>query len=121
MSNRAGFTLMEVLVAMMLLGFAILGVQATITDRFVRDVGHEDYRATAQQLASDRLTEIQNDPQYTNLVSRYDGPEDSVAGFPLYLRSSDLRQSSTHTVVTVTVVTPTLQDTVHQTIVVGAP
>ena len=117
MSNRAGFTLMEVLVAMMLLGFAILGVQATITDRFIRDVGHEDYRATAQQLASDRLTEI----QYTNLVSRYDGPEDSVPGFPLYLRSSDLRQSSTHTVVTVTVVTPTLQDTVHQTIVVGAP
>src|SRR5690606_20653719 len=52
MSDRAGFTLMEVLVAMVLLGFAILGVQAAITDRFVRDVGHEDYRATAHQLAS---------------------------------------------------------------------
>jgi prepilin-type N-terminal cleavage/methylation domain-containing protein len=121
MSNRAGFTLMEVLVAMVLLGFALLGVQAAITDRFVRDVGHEDYRATALQLAADRLTEIQNDPQYTGLATRYDGAEDSVPGFPLYRRSTDVRPATGHTVLTVTVVTPTLQDTVHQTVVVGAP
>lgn len=121
MSDRAGFTLMEVLVAMVLLGFALLGVQAAITDRFMRDVGHEDHRATALQLAADRLTEIQSDPQYTNLQSRYDGAEDSVPGFPLYQRSTDVRAATGHTVVTVRVVTPTLSDTVDQTVVVGAP
>jgi prepilin-type N-terminal cleavage/methylation domain-containing protein len=121
MTNRDGFTLMEVLVAMVLLGFAILGVQASITDRFVRDVGHEDYRATALQLAADRLTEIQNDPQYPNLVDRYEGAEDSVPGFPRFLRSAELTQTTGHTVITVSVITPTLEDTVTQTVVVGAP
>ena len=121
MSNRSGFTLIEVLVAMVLLGFAVLGVQAAVTDRFVRDVGHEDHRATAMQLAADRLTEIQNDPQYTGLVGRYDGAEDSVPGFPRYQRSTDVRATTGHTVVTVSVVTPTLRDTVEQTIAIGAP
>lgn len=121
MINRAGFTLIEVLVAMVLLGFALLGVQAAITDRFVRDIGQEDYRATALQLAADRLTEVQSDPRYSTLAGRYDGAEDSVPGFPLYQRSTEVRTATGHTIVTVQVVTPTLGDTVNQTVVVGAP
>lgn len=121
MTNRAGFTLIEVLVAMVLLGFALLGVQAAITDRFVRDVGHEDYRATALQLAADRLAEVQSDPRYANLAGRYDGAEDSIPGFPRYQRSTDVRTATGHTIVTVRVVTPTLADTVSQTVAVGAP
>lgn len=121
MSSREGFTLMEVLVAMVLLGFAVLGLQAAITDRFVRDVGYEDFRATALQLAADRLAEVQNDPQYTLLPSRYDGAENSVPGFPRYRRSTDVRVANGYTVVTVRVITPTRQDTVYQTVVVGAP
>src|SRR5690606_26215771 len=111
----------EVLVAMVLLGFAVLGVQATITDRFVRDVGKEDYRATALQLAADRLTEVQNDPQYLNLSSRYNMSEDSVPGFPGYRRSTRVRVTTGHTVITVSVVMPERSDSVSQTVVVGAP
>ncbi|HEX6924212.1 MAG TPA: prepilin-type N-terminal cleavage/methylation domain-containing protein [Longimicrobiaceae bacterium] len=121
MSSRGGFTLIEVLVAMVLLGFAVLGLQAAITDRFVRDVGHEDFRATALQLAADRLTEVQSDPQYTLIPARYDGVEDSVPGFPRYRRSTDVRVANGYTVITVSVVTPTWADTVRQTVVVGAP
>jgi prepilin-type N-terminal cleavage/methylation domain-containing protein len=121
MSNRAGFTLMEVLVAMVLLGFAILGVQASITDRFIRDVGQEDHRATANQLAADRLTEIQNDPQYMSLSSRYAGAEDSVPGFPEYQRATEVSQSTGYSTITVRVVTPTRKDTVTHTVAVGAP
>lgn len=121
MTNRAGFTLIEVLVAMVLLGFAVLGVQATMTDRFVRDVGVEDQRATAQQLAADRLATVQNDPQYTALASRYAGAEDSVPGFPRYQRSTFVREATGHTLVSVRVVTPALRDTVMRTLAVGAP
>jgi prepilin-type N-terminal cleavage/methylation domain-containing protein len=121
MMNRIGFTLIEVLVAMVILGFAVLGVQASITDRFVRDVSREDQRAAAQQLAADRLTSIQNDPQYTEIVSRYEGAEDSVPGFPAYRRSTVVNEGTGHLVVSVQVVTPTLRDTVSRTLVIGAP
>ena len=121
MSNRSGFTLIEVLVAMVLLGFAVLGVQAAITDRFVRDVGQEDQRATAQQLAADRLAALQGDPQYTALSARYAGSEDPVTGFPRYRRDTFVRESAGYTIVTVQVVTPAARDTVVRTVAVGAP
>lgn len=121
MSNRNGFTLIEVLVAMVLLGFAILGVQASITDRFVRDVGGEDHRATAQQLAADRITTIQSDPQYTALSARYVGTEDPPAGFPRYRRITAVTARNGYQIVTVAVITPEGADTVSRTIAVGAP
>ena len=120
-SNRSGFTLIEVLVAMVLLGFAVLGVQASITDRFVRDIGGEDQRATAQQLAADRLMTIQNDPQYTNLTANYAGAEDSVRGFPRFQRRTFIAVRTGHSMVTVQVVTPTGRDTVRRSVAVGAP
>lgn len=121
MHGREGFTLMEVLVAMVLLGFAVLGVQATITDRFIRDVGHEDHRATALQLAADRLTEIQNEPRYSELSGRYAGTEDSLVGFPRYSRQTRVSPATGHTIITIRVITPTQRDTVSLTSVVGAP
>ena len=120
-TNRSGFTLIEVLVAMVLLGFAVLGVQASITDRMVRDVGTEDHRATAQQLAADRLMTIQNDPQYTNLNAIYAGAEDSVRGFPRYQRRTFIAARTGHTMATVQVVTPGGRDTIRRSVAVGAP
>lgn len=121
MNAREGFTLMEVLIAIVLLGFAVLGVQAAITDRFIRDVGHEDHRATALQLAADRITTILNEPRYNELNARFGGTEASVAGFPRYSRQTRLSTAPGYTVVTVRVVTPTATDTVSLTSVVGAP
>lgn len=121
MHGRDGFTLMEVLVAMVLLGFAVLGVQAAITDRFIRNVGHEDHRATAIQLAADRLTEIQSEPRYAELSGRFAGTEDSLPGFPRFARQTRVSPTTGHTIVTVRVITPTQRDTVSLTSVVAAP
>jgi prepilin-type N-terminal cleavage/methylation domain-containing protein len=121
MNNRSGFTLIEVLVAMVLLGFAVLGVQAAVTDRFVRNVGMEDQRAIAHQLAADRIAAVQNDPRYTGISSNYAGSEDPVSGFAGYRRDTFVRESTGYTVVTVQVLTPVARDTVVRTVAVGAP
>ena len=50
--------MIEVLVAMVILAIVMLGLQATITDRVVRTVGAETRRATANQLAKDRIAAL---------------------------------------------------------------
>ena len=118
---RAGFTLIEVLVSMVLLSFALLGAQALLTDRFLENVGKLDVRATAHQLASDRVQTIQADPGYATLRARYAGSETAIPGFAGFRRSTDLAADSGFTIVTVRVAAPSLADTVSRTVVVGAP
>lgn len=119
--SRAGFTLIEVLVSMVLLGFALMGAQALLTDRLLQNVGTLDVRATALQLASDRVQIIQADPGYSDLSSRYSGTESAITGFTGFRRITTLRPDSGFTSVTVRVVTPSMTDTVSRTVVVGAP
>jgi prepilin-type N-terminal cleavage/methylation domain-containing protein len=119
--SRAGFTLIEVLVSMVLLGFALMGAQALLTDRLLQNVGALDVKATALQLASDRVQIIQADPGYDDLSFRYTGTETNIPGFAGFRRITTLRPDSGFTSVTVRVVTPSLADTVARTVVVGAP
>jgi prepilin-type N-terminal cleavage/methylation domain-containing protein len=119
--SRAGFTLIEVLVSMVLLGFALMGAQALLTDRLLQNVGTLDVRASALQLASDRVQIIQADPGYDDLSARYSGTESNITGFSGFRRITTLRPDSGFTSVTVRVVTPSKADTVSRTVVVGAP
>jgi prepilin-type N-terminal cleavage/methylation domain-containing protein len=117
--DRSGFTLIEVLIAMVLLGFAVMGAQAVITDRLVGNVAHEDERSAARQLVEDRLQLVQTDPAYAELGDRYAGDEHSLPSFPGYERTTFLSREVDHTIVTVQVVTPAGRDTVAGTAVVG--
>ena len=119
--QRGGFTLIEVLVSMVLLGFALMGAQALLTDRLLGSVGKLDLQATAHQLASDRVQTIQADPDYWNLRARYAGTESAITGFAGFRRITDCAADSGFTRVTVRVVTPSMTDTVARTVVVGAP
>jgi prepilin-type N-terminal cleavage/methylation domain-containing protein len=118
---REGFTLVEVLVAMVLLSFAILGAQALLTDRLLGSVGKIDLRGTALQLASDRVQTVQADPGYESLAGRYSGTETDIPGFGGFRRITDCAVDSGYTRVTVRVVTPDQRDTVSRTVVVGQP
>lgn len=117
--DRAGFTLIEVLFAMVLLGFSILGVQAVVTDRLLGRVAREDARATALALRDDRLNAAQADPQYDEIAGRFRGVEETIPGFPGFLRTTFVTRRADHTVVTVEVVTPSRRDTVASTAVIG--
>jgi prepilin-type N-terminal cleavage/methylation domain-containing protein len=119
MMDKTGFTLIEVLMAMVILGFAVMGAQAIVTDRLLGNVVHEDTRATARQLVEDRLQLVQTDPQYAELADRYAGDESDLPTFPGYHRSTYVAPQADHTIVTVQVVTPAATDTLSGTAVIG--
>lgn len=124
--GRGGFTLLEVLVAMVILGFVILGVQAAMTDRMARDVGWQESRMVANQLALDRIHAIQADPVYATLAARYAGTESDLPGAPGFERTTtftttELDAGNTYLTVTVTVATPRLPRPVSRTVVIASP
>jgi prepilin-type N-terminal cleavage/methylation domain-containing protein len=129
LSRRDGFTMVEVLVAMVILGIAILGVQAAVTDHFVRDVGTMDRSAVATQLVEDRIQSVQLDPVYATLEDRYELAEPALAGYPgfsrdtriSHVRSAGVRGVVDYKKVTVEVRSTALPRAVSRTVTVAAP
>jgi prepilin-type N-terminal cleavage/methylation domain-containing protein len=128
--RQGGFTLVEVLFSIVLLGIAMMSAQAFMTERLVVEMGGRDRDAVATQLAQDRIQAIQLDPVYGSLSSRYAGTETSIAGFPHFQRVTAFQHVATvvpsHGVidyqrVTVTVTHPNLKTPVSITETVGAP
>jgi prepilin-type N-terminal cleavage/methylation domain-containing protein len=125
-TRRDGFTLIEVLVALVILGFVIVGIQAVITDRMVRDVDWQEKRARATHLAMDRLHAIQADPDYAALSTRYVASERDPAGSRGFTRTTavavtPLDRGESYTTITVTVAAPGLSRAVSRTLVVASP
>lgn len=120
-AGNEGFTLIEVLVAMVLLGFAVMGMQAVVTDQLVGDVGREDARSSARHLVDDRLQTIQVDPRYGEIANRYAATETTIPYYSGFRRTTLVDVNADHTVVTVEVVTPLWNDTVDGTAVIGMP
>ncbi len=79
MSERPGFTLIEVIVSMVLLAAGVLLLQTAVV-RMLHQVGGDTRLTTALQLVDDRLNQIQTDPQYDSLVARYNAQTESNAG-----------------------------------------
>jgi prepilin-type N-terminal cleavage/methylation domain-containing protein len=127
---QSGFTLVEVLFSIVLLGIGLVSAQALMTERMVVDMGGRDREAVATQLASDRIQAIQLDPVYGTIEGRYAGTETSIAGFPRFQRVTAFQHVSTPVTghglidyerVTVTVTHPALKTPVSLTETVGAP
>jgi prepilin-type N-terminal cleavage/methylation domain-containing protein len=124
-----GFTMMEVLVAMVILGFVLLGTQAAITDRLVVDMGKLDRRAIATQLAADRVEMIKMDRLYASLETKWNATEVSFPDYPGFKRVTQIVQVTTVTArgkidykrVTVTVTNPNMPRPVTRTAIVAAP
>jgi Tfp pilus assembly protein PilV len=125
---RDGFTVVEVLLALVLLSFMIMGFQAA-TGEIIHYAARSDRQAVAIQMAEDRLDLIRMDDDYDLLAARYGGTETAVPGYVGLQRTTRVvRTRSTqntglldYTTVTVTVRGDGLRDPVARTLILGAP
>ena len=128
MTGRGGFTIVEILLALLLLSFVVLGFQAA-TGQIIHYAAQSDRSLVATQLAEDRLELIRLDPEYEALESRYEATESSLSGFPdLVRRTAITRVHQTLATgeldyyrITVSVSGGSLRTPVSRTLVVAAP
>ena len=126
--SRGGFTIVEILLALLLLSFMVMGFQAA-TGEIIHYAAQSDREVVAVQLVEDRLDLIRLDPQYEELETRYETVEPGVAGYAGLDRTTEIvrtvQQQSTgeldYLKITVTVSGPSLRSAVARTIVIGAP
>lgn len=126
--QRDGFTIIEILLALLLLSFMVMGFQAA-TGEIIAYAARSDREVVAVQLVEDRLDLILLDPEYTQLESRYEGVDSTLTDYPGLVRTTEIvRTRTTETTgeldylkVTVTVTGASLRGPVARTIVIGAP
>jgi prepilin-type N-terminal cleavage/methylation domain-containing protein len=126
--GRRGFTLVEVLMAVVLLSFMVMGFQAA-TGKIIHYAAQSDREAVATQLVEDRLDLIRLDPTYEGLEIRHESDDEALVGFPELTRRTEIVRTHRkedagvldYTTITVTVSGPSLRAPVSRTIVIGAP
>lgn len=124
--RRSGFTLIEVMMALVILLGVILGV-AQITARMVHTVVTSDQQLTAVQLAEDRLEQIRLDPDYTDLETNYVGTETTFPTLTGFKRVTAIThvggtgKAQDYKMITVTVSGPGVSTPVARSVTVGAP
>jgi len=126
MRDKRGFTLIELLMALGILT-AVLMALGVASSHFIQDVTLIERRAAAMDLVESRIDQIQLDPVYPGLDTRWAGAE---TGFPTldgYVRTTAVRhvgglgQANDHMKVTVTVTGPGVIPPVSRTITIAAP
>jgi prepilin-type N-terminal cleavage/methylation domain-containing protein len=122
----AGFTLIEAMLAMVILGIVLVSFSATVTQRLTGNLRQQDLKAAAVQLATDRLRTIQLDPVYDKLVTRYVATETGITGYPGYTRQTVMSRvvasSNDYTLVTVKVTRSAgLTTPIYRSVAIAAP
>ena len=128
MKNRRGFSLVEVVVALVILAVAIMGAQ-TMTATMINTVSTANIENSAAQLVEDRIDRIRTDPAYDSLTTKYVATESAMPGWSTLQRVTQLTRTRDSTAagitdfytVTVTVSGQGLRGPVRRTIVVGSP
>lgn len=119
---RRGFSLAEVLVAIVMLGGVALAF-ATFAQRMARGSSLATRRSTASDLAVERLESVKGARDYA-AVDAFAVREASVTGFAGFTRDTYVRRTvgptADHKIVTVVVGIPALRDSVVKTTIVAA-
>lgn len=126
--NRDGFTIIEVILALLLLSFTVLGFQAA-TGEIIHYAVQSDRETVATQLVEDRLDLIRLDPAYAELESRYGETRTSLPEYAGLIRSTTITRTYAdqptgvldYRTITVTVDGPGLRAPVSRTVIVAAP
>lgn len=125
LSREDGFTLIEVLIAMVILAIVMVGMQAALTQRLTGDLRLQDTRSAAIHLATDRLRAVQLDPVYSEISDRYAAVESSITDYPGYTRTTTVTRTvgsgNDYTTVTVKVAQARLAQPVTRSLVIAAP
>lgn len=126
--TRDGFTIVEVILAVVLLSFVVMGFQAA-TGSIIHHAAQSDRQAVALQLAEDRIDWIRLDTRYESLRTLYERVETGFDEYPGLTRTTRVvrtyRELETgvldYFTITVHVDGPGLRSPVTRTIVVAAP
>ncbi len=125
--NRQGFTMVEVIVALVILAAAVLGLGASAS-HLATSAATAEIRAVALQSVEDQIARIRLDPRYSELDSLYAGVDDSVMGIGGYKRTTSMvhvQQGSPVTLdylrISVVVSGPLLIPSISREIVVAKP
>jgi type II secretion system protein I len=129
--RRNGFTLIEILVALVIVGSVALSL-TKVMGQFMHTVGTTTSRTVATAVAEESIETIRATPDaavvYNTIVSTYNG--NMTTGFPGYpnmvrtiraVRTIAASPRADYTTATVTVTEPTMGSPVTLTIVVAAP
>lgn len=129
--RRNGFTLIEILIALVVMSAVALGI-TRVMGQFTHVVGTSTTRTVATAVAQESIENIRATPDaavnYAAIVGTYNGT--STTGFPGYanmtrtiraVRTITTSPRADFTTVTVTVAEPTMGAPVAMTIVVAAP
>lgn len=126
-SGETGFTLVEVIVAMVILAVAVLGLASSAT-RLTTTTASAEIRALALEAAEDRLARVRLDPRYGGLDTLYSSVETGLFGIEGMSRTTTVehvQQASPNAVdykrITVKVTGPMLSPSISRLLVVAAP
>jgi prepilin-type N-terminal cleavage/methylation domain-containing protein len=125
--RRAGFTLIETLIAVVLLAIVSLSLMR-FSGLQLRGTASVGVRMVATGVATERLGQVRSDLSYATLGTRWAGSSTGFPGYPSMVRTTTVRRvqrttpvRSDYTVITVTVTDPSLSAPVSVTSVVAAP
>ena len=126
MRDEKGFTLVEVIIAMLIMSTVLLAM-AGATASLIHVVTVADRNTAALQLVDSRVEQIQLDPNYASLDSTYVGSETNFPTLTGYVRRTNIvrfggtGQAVDYKKITVTVTGPGLLQPVARTITLAAP
>lgn len=128
-AREGGFTLVEVMVALVILAVAVLGMAASagVLGRYSAEA---QVRALATQAVQDRISLVKVDPRYAELETLYAGVENDLVGLDGYTRETTVTRVEQKTssggtldykVITVVVSGEHLSAPLSRRFTVGAP
>lgn len=126
MRSKQGFTLVEVMIALVILMVVVVGFMST-SSRLMHTVAINDRQEAAIRLAYDRIEMVRLEPRYTKLESLFVATETSFPTLPGFTRVTAMSlvggpgQPTDHKKVTVTITGPGLLAPVKRTTTVAAP
>lgn len=126
MRNEKGFTLIEVIIAMVIMSTVLLAMVGA-TASLIHVVTIADRNQSALQLVDSQIERVQLHPNYISLDSAYAGTETNFPTLDGYVRTTTIvrfggsGQAVDYKKVTVTVTVPGMSDPVSRTITVAAP
>lgn len=123
-SNRDGFTLIEVMIAIFILGSIVLTMAASAS-RYLSVATKQRQRVQANAVAEAQIALVRVAPVYDSLTARFDSVTTNVPA-PGYTRTTSVVRTGTGTLaditrVTVTVTGPLLATPVKRSITIAAP